>query len=529
MDEKLEARWQEREELIRQVENGRAQIRLRHVQDFDFLVRFLFSQISVKVNDRSPFLDLILRLSVFYNENPWVTGKKGVLDDPDDYLITINFEPIIWMLLRINEPEMRDMLVIATNLKKEDKLRYVGDFYTLPPPTGVDDSRLYKQQLLARLLDMTELSDFDAERIERLVSQRWNMFCAVCDLPLRAVSVKGSVSKFDDRIDSNCTIVARRWTPSDTREKHLPVRSSDDSDDRNPKFVIYAPVIDRYLGLNIDKEMLTMDFGAIGGFVDSTKGRKDNSNPILLKLPPRASQSAKAGAYFYQLFWKETSENVKFYRTGIDQASQTRILEPYFSELERHADDDMKSLQECELICAAQALYPVGIKDNTAREKFLELILWMYHSCAMQGSLRMEQMMQTVRGCIEYRSNWKMYDKCVEPLTVVLMLLTLHHDDDKTLPKILWDFLTWSNGKEDWQKELGLSKSEHSRNHWINHWFRDSERLRAPCRSITSLVREFLGLLDPEAWSSIEVKFGDEIREIERQIQDGLGIIRQSD
>ena len=508
MDETLAARWSKREELIRLVESG-VNIRLRQAKDFHFLARFLFSQICVKVNGKLPFLDLVLRLSVFHNtKDGWVTAGTA-MDGTRKKMITIDFEPIIWMLLRINEPEMRDMLVIATS---NDKLPYVGDFYTLPAP-GND-----LKQVMERLLDMTELSDFEGDRIERLVCRRWNTFCAVCGLPLHAVTVKGSVregSEFNIQ-DSTLTIVARRPKPNDEFGK-FPWGSSGDM---TPKFCIYAPKRDAQASLKLDQDMLTMDFGAIGRFVYD---RKDTQNPDTIKSSP---VMLEVGTYYYQIFWNETSKSdIKIY-SGCDPAP-SGILEPYFRALDR-VDYDVTSLRQCELICAAQALYPTGIVDTdpAASQNFMYLILWMYHSCAMQNSFGMSHMQQVVKGCMQYCS--QKYEKSVEALTVVLMLLTLAHDRNEDLPKILSDFLTWRNGKEGWQKDLGLAQGK-GQKHWLELYFDGAEKLRVPCRSITSLVREFLGLLDPEAWSSIEVEFGDEIRKIEEKMQDGLGIIRESD
>ena len=130
MDETLAARWSKREELIRLVESG-VNIRLRQAKDFHFLARFLFSQICVKVNGKLPFLDLVLRLSVFHNtKDGWVTAGTA-MDGTRKKMITIDFEPIIWMLLRINEPEMRDMLVSGSMWERDritiDKMVQEGD------------------------------------------------------------------------------------------------------------------------------------------------------------------------------------------------------------------------------------------------------------------------------------------------------------------------------------------------------------------------------------------------------------------
>lgn len=513
----------DRERLEKAISEPTCPIEIARLPHFSLVTRFLTSQLFVTTPQSPipPFLKFVVKMSQYYQDTPWVTLEK-------DINVRINFLPVIWMLIQIHNPDMRTLLTGA--LAGADDPQFKCDFCSFLFPERTDNER----ELFDKLLLLTELSDSNGDCLERLISDRWNDFCALCDLGLCAFVLEGGQrpESLKEPQKYHCTWVI----PCDNEFQKLK-SYLDSKNERNAQFLIAFQRSgsggSRFEGI---RDWMVLGENAVGillrpksdvAFSDSRQG---TLNSVI--EPTQQSDFWVR----YELYWDGVDGDKRVHNT-LCQPASVRIIDKCIAMFPKASQP---SVDQCNLACALHVLYPSSLSDKQ-QDGYSNLVSWMYYSLDLMtmlvdgsyigsGTRKCGLVMSVLDSCVglQGRGGYQ-----VEALTIVLLVIcyyVLYTDGDidnaRVIGEGMYQFLKNPHGHiEDSVKAIGdkigvvierfQSGRPTSHRDMLNK-MRTSEPPPCAARSVISYVTSFLQLVDYDVPGSLWAEHRELIKNVDK-------------
>lgn len=524
----MDPRAEDRDRLEKAISEPTCPIEIAKLPHFSLVTRFLTSQLFVTTPQSPipPFLKFVVKMSQYYQDTPWVTLEK-------DTNVRINFLPVIWMLIQIHNPDMRTLLTGA--LAGADDPQFKCDFCSFLFPERTDDER----ELFDKLLLLTELSDSNGDCLERLISDRWNDFCALCDLGLCAVILAGGQRPESPKEPQKyqCTwVVPCDDKPSfDDNDKDLKSYLNLENE-RNAQFLIAFQQSgsggSRFEGIS---DWIVLGENAVGvllrpksnvAFSDSRQGGLNS----VIEVTRQSDFCVR-----YELYWDGVDQDKRVHNT-LCQPVSMRIIDKCIAMFPKAS---RPSVDQCNLACALHVLYPSSLSDKQ-QDGYSSLVSWMYYSLDLMtmlidGSYRgggtriCTLVMSVLDSCVglQGRGGYQ-----VDALTIVLLAIcyyVLYTYDDienaKYIGEGMYQCLKRPGGHlEDSVKAMGdkigvvierPSERPTSHRDMLNK-MKSSERPPCAASSVISYVTSFLQLVDYDAPGSLWAKHKELIKNVDK-------------